>query len=519
MVQLSELASKVKGKEIVIFVIVMIAGLSTAAYLYNLDKYSLTYYGDSASHLVGSRKFVDWMNPGLHNMGTVWLPLPHFLLLPFTLIDPLFRTGFAGLAVSLPSVAITSSFLYRMIKSQIGISSIAFAGALLYASNPNIMYLGITAMTEAPFMLFFVASAYYFQKWYQNLDTNNLHYLVKCSIFVSLATLCRYEGWVIPIFVILFTVVSMAMKKIDAKHRAYTMLISALSLSGVAIWLIWNAYQYNDPLEFTNAQYYSAASQALARSNRENLLLQPLNVASIYSITALAMYGPVLLAAAILGYILHRRFEGRQKRSKLYICLVLPSVFTVITLIIGIGEMTQWFNARFLILLSPLIILLVSIYIIKLPKRIRRNHLAVAGIISSLFLYQLATPAFGAVTFLDAKNGFFWKQNPFAAQAGEALRSLYDGGNIFILTGSAQEHRIMLSSGIALRQFDEIIESSTWKASFKEPWLYDKWVVISNEPDSDAVNTTKYWMDRQDELNKYYDVIYENQYYKIMKLE
>ena len=207
---LSELASKVKGKEIVIFVIVMIAGLSTAAYLYNLDKYSLTYYGDSASHLVGSRKFVDWMNPGLHNMGTVWLPLPHFLLLPFTLIDPLFRTGFAGLAVSLPSVAITSSFLYRMIKSQIGISSIAFAGALLYASNPNIMYLGITAMTEAPFMLFFVASAYYFQKWYQNLDTNNLHYLVKCSIFVSLATLCRYEGWVIPIFVILFTEIGRA---------------------------------------------------------------------------------------------------------------------------------------------------------------------------------------------------------------------------------------------------------------------------------------------------------------------
>jgi len=516
---LLQLASA-KSKELMIILIVIIGGLSTAAYLYSVDKYSLTYYGDSASHLVGSRKFVDWTNPGLHNIGTVWLPLPHFLLLPFSLIDPLFVSGFAGLAVSLPSLAITSSLLYRIIRSQVGLSSVAFVSALLYASNPNIMYLGITAMTEAPFMLFFVASAYYLQKWYQNLDTtSNLHYLVGCSIFVSLATLCRYEGWVIPIFVIFFTVISMARKKIDAKHRAYAMLISALSLSGVAIWLIWNAYQYNDPLEFANAQYYSAASQALARSNRENLFLQPLNVASIYSITAVAMYGPVLLAAAILGYILHRRFEGSQKRSKLYICLVLPPVFTMITLIIGIAEITQWFNARFLILLSPLIILLVSIYIIKFPERIRRNHLAFAGIIGSLFLYQLATPAFGVVTFLDARNGFFWKQNPFAAQAGEVLGSLYDEGNIFILTGSAQEHRIMLSSGIALRQFDEIIESSTWKDSFKEPWLYDKWIIISNEPDSDAISTTKYWMDRQEELNRHFDVVYENQYYKIMKLK
>ncbi len=509
-----------KSKELMIILIVIIGGLSTAAYLYNVDKYSLTYYGDSASHLVGARKVVDWMDPGLNQIGTVWLPLPHFLLLPFSLIDPLFTTGFAGLAVSLPSLAITSALLYRMIRSHIGISSIALVGAFLYASNPNIMYLGITAMTEAPFMLFFVVSAYYLQKWYHNLDTtNNLHYLVGCSIFVSLATLCRYEGWVIPIFVIFFTVTSIVRKKIDVKHKAYAVLISALSLSGVAIWLIWNAYQYNDPLEFANAQYYSAASQALARSNRENLFLQPLNVASTYGITALAMYGPVLLAAAILGYILHRRFEGRQKRSKLYICLALPPVFTVITLILGIAEMTQWFNARFLILLSPLIILLVSIYIIKFPERIRRNNLAVAGIIGSLFLFQLATPAFGVVTFLDAKNGFFWKQNPFAAQAGEALGSFYDGGNIFILTGSAQEHRIMLSSGIALRQFDEIIESSTWKASFKEPWLYDKWVVISNEPDSDAVSTSKYWTDRQETLNEHFDTIYGNQYYKIMKLK
>ena len=509
-----------RSKELMIILIVIIGGLSTAAYLYSIDKYSLTYYGDSASHLVGSRKFVDWTNPGLHNIGTVWLPLPHFLLLPFSLINPLFVSGFAGLAVSLPSLAITSSLLYRIIRSQVGLSSVAFIGALLYASNPNIMYLGITAMTEAPFMLFFVASAYYFQKWYQNLDiNNNVHDLTKCAVFVSLATLCRYEGWFLPIFLIIFAIVSMVRKKIDTKQKTYAIMISTISFAGIAIWIAWNAYQYNDPLEFANAQYYSAASQALLRTNRENLFLQPMNVGSIYAITALAIYGPFLLVAALVGYIDHRRFEGRKERRKLYIFMGLPPLFSVIALLIGIGEMTQWFNARFLILLSPLIILLVSIYLIKLPARIRKNNFALAGIIGSLFVYQLATPAFGVVTFIDATNGFFYRATPFTVKTGEALGSLHDSGNIMLLTGSAYDERIMLSSGIALRQFDQILEYSMWKDSFKEPWLYDKWIVMSSEPYPDAVKPAQYWMDRKETLNEHFDTIYENQYYKIMKLK
>jgi 4-amino-4-deoxy-L-arabinose transferase-like glycosyltransferase len=167
----------------VVLLIVLVLGLSLAFYLYNLDRYSLIYFGDAASHLVGSRKIIDWKDPGLWQLGTAWLPLPHFLLLPFTLINPLFTTGFAGLAVSLPSFAITCALLYRMMKSKLsnGLSLIAFVSAFLYASNPNILYMGLTAMTKAPFMLFFVSPAYYFQKWQQSPDRQMN--LVYCSIF------------------------------------------------------------------------------------------------------------------------------------------------------------------------------------------------------------------------------------------------------------------------------------------------------------------------------------------------
>jgi hypothetical protein len=505
----------------IVFGIMIVIGLSVAFYLYSLDKYSLIYFGDSVSHMLGARKVVDWMDPGLQQVGTVWLPLPHFMLLPFTLIDPLFTTGFAGVAVSLPCLAITAALLYKMARAHLvtGLGYVAFVAALLYVANPNILYLGLTAMTEAPFMLFFVAAAYFIQKW--SINSEQLRSLALSSIFVALATLCRYEGWILPLFIVPFAIVlALRSSKADSKKRIFTILLSFVSFAGIIFWLAYNQHQYGDPLEFANAQYYSASSQALNRDIRATLFLQPANVMSVYTVTTLMMYGPMLLAATLIGYILHRRKEGSKDRRVLYIFLVLQPLFTIITLLVGIGEMTFWFNSRFVILLAPLIIMLVAVFLQNLPDKVKKNRGLIAAVIGALFVFQISTPAFGAVpTFLDARGGFFYKVNPFAVQAGEALGSIYDGGTIMTLTGSAQEHRIMVTSGIPLRQYDEIIESSTWKESFQEPWLHDKWIIISKEPDSDGVSVAKYWQDKRSELDEHYKQVYESEYYEILVLK
>jgi len=509
------------GGHWIVFVAVMILGLSVAFYLYSLDKYSLVYYGDSVSHMVGARKVVDWMDPGLQQMGTVWLPLPHFLILPFTLVDPLFTTGFAGVAVSLPCLAITAALLYKMIRVHLagGLAYIAFAGAMLYIVNPNILYIGITAMTEAPFMLFFVASAYCLQKWHRNQEL--LGSLALSSIFIVAATLCRYEGWILPAFLLpLALATAFRNDKIDSRKKLYIMLISLASFSGIAFWLGYNAYQYGNPLEFANAQYYSAASQALNRSVRDTLFLQPVNVMAVYWKTAFTTYGPTLLAAALVGYIVQRCKEGSRRRGMLYAFLALPPLFTIISLLIGIGEMNIWFNARFLILLSPLLIMLAAVLLHNMPEKARKNRRVIVAAVAALFVFQVLSPVFGEVpSFLDAKWGFLYGINPYSVQAGEALKSIYDGGMIMTLTGSSQEHRMMVTAGIPLRQYDEMIESSMWKKSFHEPWSYDKWIVMSKEPDSDGVSVAKYWQDRHSELDEHYRKAYENPHYEILVLK
>jgi hypothetical protein len=116
----------------IVFLITIATGISAAFILYSLDRFSLVYYADSISHLVRSREFVDAINPRLfEQLGTAWLPLPHLLLLTFTLIESLFRTGFAGVVLNVPCLAFTAVFLYKIIKNHLNVDYVAIVGALL----------------------------------------------------------------------------------------------------------------------------------------------------------------------------------------------------------------------------------------------------------------------------------------------------------------------------------------------------------------------------------------------------
>jgi hypothetical protein len=140
-------------------------------------------------------------------------------------------------------------------------------------------------------------------------------------------------------------------------------------------------------------------------------------------------------------------------------------------------------------------------------------------IVTSLFVFQIASPAFGVVTYLDAYGGWKYKQSPYAKQTSDFLYDNYDDGKILIMTGSSQAHRIMISSGIDLINFNEGIESFLFKLYFKEPWEHNTWIVIGAEPDSDSINAVKFWLDDMDMLKMHYDLVNQNQYYQVFKLK
>lgn len=301
-------------------------------------------------------------------------------------------------------------------------------------------------------------------------------------------------------------------------------LISAISFSGIIFWLLFNFVSYVHALQFLNAKYYSAADQALNRNIRETLVLQPLNALRVYSTNAYMVYGPVLLSAALLGLFWQLKSHISDLRPVRYLraYFAVTPAFTIVSLLVGIGEMTLWFNSRFVILLAPIVLWLTIWPIAKLPEWIWRHKLVLAGCTASLFIFQFSVPFFSiVVTLADAQGGFFYRESPSAFAAGERLHSLYNGtGSIMVMTGSAQQDKVMLASGIALKHFDSMIESSSWKKSYYEPWKYDdRLVVMSKLPDSDAISVAKYWSDHKSELDAHYTKVFENQYHEILSLK
>jgi hypothetical protein len=477
-------------------------------------------------------------------------------------VDLLFKTGLAGTFVSLPSIAITTAVLYRIIKDQMDTSWIAFMGASLYFLNPNILYLGLTAMTEALFMLFFVVSAFYFQKYLSSMlfasserEHNTIKsknpftwfcrpnqilgsdkYIIssnifKCSLFVALATLCRYEAWPIPVFLSLFTTLCFLRLRTAVKgfqpplsnkrQLIGLFLCTVLSFSGIILWISYNWIYYDSPLEFLVSPYYSAASQALGGQNREYLFLQPLSAASIYGVTAMFFFGPVVIAGAAFGYIVHRKLAVPKEKVRitdmLYLFLAIPSLFNFFTLVLGVGEMDYWwFNSRFLIMLSPLLTIL-SCTLVKRVTEGKNKSILIYTIIAIFLIYPvIVLPLSGEiVTLIDAKNSASYGTRPSATEMAKVLEILYDGGKIFIITGSAQQNIIMQASGIPLINFQAAIEESNTSYELQQAALESQYVILSKKPDSSAQRYAESWSKSQDELNKYFDKSYENSDYRL----
>jgi hypothetical protein len=531
----------------------------SAAYLYSTDDLALLYYSDSVSHLVRAREILDSSSPGFQQIGTVWLPLPHLILMPVSLVDFLFKSGFAGLAISLPSVAIASAILYKIIKAEVKVSWISVIGACTYFLNPNVVYLGITPMTEALFMLFFVLSAYYFQKCsrisnsalccvksvgkretslnqlacidYSQKEGRDSDFcsfvqknLIKYSLFISLATLCRYEAWPITILPMIYTAATFA-RRPKHKHilscRIPKRLICCsilLPFSGIIFWVSYNLYYYADPLEFFDAHYYSAIEQAFEGQNRRHLYLQPLNVASTYVTNAIAMYGPIIMVGAAISLLMQTTL-GRL--NAVYVFLAIPSAATFAALLLGVAEMNDtWYNSRFLITLSPLLALLVSTLVKAVAPSNLKSNCSISLVLSTILLIYpvVAAPFFGEiVTFVDAKNSISFGTRPAASEMAMVLDGLYDGGNILIITGSQQQNIIMQASSIPLSHYKTAIDGPSNDDPLLLHWKDSQYIILSKKPDSSAQIFNNRWAERGEEIGKCFSKLHENSYYVLMR--
>ena len=239
-----------------VLVILLLSLWSAAAIRYVSSRGWLLYYGDAEAHLNIARRVFDSRTPGYDQIGTVWLPLPHALMLPFVRDDGWWRSGLAGSMPMGACFVLGGAFLFAAVRRAFASGAAGAAAVALVAANPNLMYLQSIAMTEAAWFAALAALLYFGVRF---RDTQGWGALAGAGIAACAGTLTRYEGWFLLPFAALYFLLA-------AKERgvAKAAVFAALACLGPLYWLAHNWWLTGDPLEFYRGPYSARAIQGHA---------------------------------------------------------------------------------------------------------------------------------------------------------------------------------------------------------------------------------------------------------------
>ena len=174
--------------------VAVLAGIAATWFASHHDLMLL--YADARSHLTIARRLLDGSNHGIVQLGTVWLPLPHLLLAPFTMIGSLWHTGMAAIPINLACLAIEAVSVYAIVRILGGPRLVAWIGVLALLSNPSILYLHTTALTEPVLYAALLGTTATLTLWATREKAySGGEIAVHCGLPATAAILARYDGW------------------------------------------------------------------------------------------------------------------------------------------------------------------------------------------------------------------------------------------------------------------------------------------------------------------------------------
>jgi hypothetical protein len=247
--------------------------VSVISFLFYFKRGEVLLYGDAIAHINIARRVFDSKTPGLLQLGTVWLPLPHLLMIPFLLSREMWQRGVGG---SIPSMAayvlgvvgmfrlvrgaLTRDVLTRDVQPDSHPRIAAWTAALIYGANPNLIYMQSTAMGEALYLALFLWSVVYFSESMRGHSKA----LAKCGLCLAAACLTRYDGWflaaamagTVVIFQLLPASATTPGLRLARPALAKFLLIAA---AAQLLWFTYNGLVYRNPLEFENGPYSAKA--------------------------------------------------------------------------------------------------------------------------------------------------------------------------------------------------------------------------------------------------------------------
>jgi hypothetical protein len=333
--------------------------VSVFSFLFYYRHGDVLLYGDAVAHINIARRVFDSKTPGLLQLGTVWLPLPHLLMLPFIVSKQMWQTGAGGSIPSMAAYVLSVLGMFRLVRgalsgggeeagnaAEVG----AWAAAIVYGANPNLIYMQTTAMGESLYLAFFTWAVVYFAEFARGKTKR----LTKCGLCLAAACLTRYDGWFLAGVLVAcalaasppFGSLSAGFLAKDARNGAPRVLVSSsrkalfkfilIAVAAPALWLAYNAVVYRNPLEFANGPYSAKAIEqktATVNPAKGNLLASGsyfLKAAEL-NVGEANWLGRLWLALALLGSLV----AGFSGRGRIALLLWTPLPFYALSVAYG----------------------------------------------------------------------------------------------------------------------------------------------------------------------------------------
>ncbi|NYF81340.1 ArnT family glycosyltransferase [Granulicella arctica] len=465
----------------------------------------LLLYGDAVAHLGIARRILDSRNPGWAQLGGVWLPLPHLLMVPFVQKMMWWQNGLAGAWPSLLFYVAGVAGFYRLAR-RVVVPRWAFAATVFYGLNPNLLYLATTAMTEPLFLALFI--------WLTLLTVECVaairsgahaavaRRLVGLGLLIVAAVYTRYDGWIAGAVVWCVLTWELARhRSIWARVRPAFVVFTLLAVAAPLGWLAYNQHFYHDPLDFMRGPYSASAIEKKTSPpgskhyrgwhNPGWALLFYMRTAQVDA--AAWEIGFALMVAALAGLVVAIRRRMQLAATLLW----MPLPFYIYSIAYGsvpifIPQLYphSFYNSRYGMEMLPALTLFCFVAIAAFEDRIRASKPLVAKLMEPAAFLLIVANAIAMVYFvpLVLKEGIVnaTTRVPFEAVVARELQSFPVGSPILMYTsdhiGAIQQ------AGIPLKQMLSEGDYDSFHQALSAPANYAAYVVaIAGDPVSAAV--------------------------------
>lgn len=331
--------------------------VSIAALLWYYAHQQILLYGDAVAHINIARRVLDtrsWLS-SFFQLGTVWLPLPHILMLPFVWNKTLWMSGIAGSIASMGAYVLGGLGIFRLVRARASRTA-AYLAAAIYALNPNLLYMQTTAMNEPLYLAFFIWAIVYFDEWLRGLSGNPEdsmggrapeRALEGCGIALAGGAATRYDGWFFGALLgalVLWTFAHWwrATPDTTRRRRMTRSLVEFLLLNALVpvFWLAYNHRVSGHAMDWANGPY--SAKAIAERTTQRGAAPYPgrdhVITAGLYFVKAAklnvgaARWGDALFVLALLGTAV-ALWRFRQYRT--WLLLWVPLLFYALSIAYG----------------------------------------------------------------------------------------------------------------------------------------------------------------------------------------